>query len=163
MQIEAQFARFQEVLRAVRDIRGRQNVPPRKPIEFSVRCDGGRGRVVAAHGALFHVDGCRPSHRLGPRRPAAAARANVSVPGMEVFVDLADLIDVAAEQERNQQLVVKLDGLIVAKRKKLENQNFVARAPAAVVEGERAALKELEDQQRGGRGRFAAACGGGVR
>ena len=65
---------------------------------------------------------------------------------MEVFVDLADLIDVGAELERKKQEIIRLEGLITAKRKKLENANFVQRAPAAVVQGERAALKDLEDQ-----------------
>ena len=37
--IEARFARFQEVLRAVRDIRNRQGVPQRTQIDFAVRCD----------------------------------------------------------------------------------------------------------------------------
>ena len=66
---------------------------------------------------------------------------------MEVFVDLADLIDVAAEIQRNEQEMAKLDGLIAAKRKKLENQSFVDRAPAAVVQGERDSLKDLEEQR----------------
>ncbi len=35
-EIEAQFAQFQQVLRAIRDIRMRQNVPPKTRIEFSV-------------------------------------------------------------------------------------------------------------------------------
>jgi len=37
--IEAQFARFQEVLRAVRDIRARQGVAPKTPLSFYVRCE----------------------------------------------------------------------------------------------------------------------------
>ncbi len=37
--IEAQFARFQEVLRAVRDIRARQGVAPKTVLKFAVRCD----------------------------------------------------------------------------------------------------------------------------
>ena len=52
-EIEAHFARFQEVLRAVRDIRARQNVPPKTPLAFSVRCDAADGRAAAADGAVF--------------------------------------------------------------------------------------------------------------
>ena len=41
---------------------------------------------------------------LGPGRvEAPPLSANVALPGMEVFVDLADLIDVAAERQRKQQ------------------------------------------------------------
>ena len=66
---------------------------------------------------------------------------------MEIFVDLSDLIDVGAERKRKEEEKAKLDGLIAAKRKKLENKNFVDRAPAAVVQGERDSLKNLEDRR----------------
>ena len=44
--IEAQFARFQEVLRSVREIRARQNVAPKKEISFSVRCDAATAELL---------------------------------------------------------------------------------------------------------------------
>ena len=145
-QIEARFARFQEVLRAVRDIRGRQNVPPRKQIDFAVRCDADTAELLQPMEPYFiSMTAARPT-AWGPQVAAPKLSANVALTGMEVFVDLADLIDVDAEVERKKQEVVRLEGLISAKRKKLDNANFVQRAPAAVVEGERAALKDLEDQ-----------------
>jgi valyl-tRNA synthetase len=146
-EIEARFARFQEVLRAVRDIRGRQNVPPRKQIDFAVRCDAATAELLRPMQAYFlSMAAARPT-AWGPQAAAPAWSADVALSGMEVFVDLADLIDIPAEIQRKRQEVAKLDGLIVAKRKKLENQNFLARAPAAVVESERSSLKELVDQQ----------------
>src|SRR5690606_37799345 len=36
--IETQFADFQAVLGAVRELRMGQNIAPREPVEFSVRC-----------------------------------------------------------------------------------------------------------------------------
>ncbi len=78
---------------------------------------------------------------------APALSANVALPGMEIFVDLSDLIDVAAERQRKEQDLAKLDGLIAAKRKKLENKSFVDRAPPAVVQGERDGLADLESQR----------------
>ncbi len=38
-QIEVRFAQFQEVLKGLRDIRSRQNIPPKARLHFSVRCD----------------------------------------------------------------------------------------------------------------------------
>ena len=63
---------------------------------------------------------------------------------MEVFVDLAELIDVEAEIAKKRQELAKLEQLIAAKRKKLDNESFTSRAPAAVVQKERDALAELE-------------------
>ena len=83
---------------------------------------------------------------IGPDVTAPAFSANVTLSGMEVFVDLADLIDVPAEIARKKQEVEKLVGFIAAKEKKLTNANFVARAPADVVQKERDSLKDLQDQ-----------------
>ena len=146
-QIEARFARFQDVLRAVRDIRGRQNVPPKTQLEFSVRCDAETALLLRPMEPYFlSMAGARPV-AWGPEVEAPALGANVALSGMEIFVDLANLIDVAAEIERKQQEKARLVGFIAAKRKKLENKSFVERAPAAVVQGERDSLKDLEDQQ----------------
>ena len=65
---------------------------------------------------------------------------------MDVYVDLADLIDVPAEIARKKQEVEKLTGFIAAKEKKLLNESFVDRAPAEVVQKERDSLKDLQDQ-----------------
>jgi valyl-tRNA synthetase len=146
-EIEARFARFQEVLRAVRDIRGRQNVPPRKEIEFSVRCDAATADLLRPMESYFPAMAAARPTAWGPDVQSPALAANVALPGLEVFVDLAGLIDVAAEIQRNQQELTRLDGLVAAKQKKLENKNFVDRAPAAVVQGERDSLKDLEDQR----------------
>jgi valyl-tRNA synthetase len=145
-EIEARFARFQEVLRAVREVRNRQNVPQRKQISFAVRCDAATADLLMPMEPYFvSMADARPTG-WGPEVAAPKLSANVTLAGMQVFVDLADLIDVEAEVARKQQDEVRLVGLIAAKRKKLENANFVERAPAAVVQGERAALKDLEDQ-----------------
>ncbi len=146
-QIEARFSRFQEVLRAVRDIRSRQNVPPKTKIDFSVRCDGEVAELLSPMEPYFaSMAGARPT-AWGRDVQAPALSASVTLPGMEIFVDLAELIDVEAEIVRKRQELEKLDKLIAAKRKKLENKNFIERAPEAVVQKERDGVVELEEQR----------------
>jgi valyl-tRNA synthetase len=145
-QIEARFGRFQEVLHAVRDIRGRQNVPPRKEIEFAVRCDAATADLLRPMEPYFQAMAAARPIGWGPEVAAPALSANVALPGLEVFVDLAGLIDTAAEIQRTEREMARLEGLIAAKRKKLENKNFVERAPAAVVQAERDGLRDLEAQ-----------------
>jgi len=144
--IEAQFARFQEVLRAVREIRTRQNVPPKKRIEFAVRCDAPTASLLGPMGPYFESMAGARCRGLGPQVAAPAMSANVSLAGMEIYVDLAGLIDVEAEIARKRDDLAKVESRIAAQEKKLANPSFLQRAPAAVVEKERAALAALEGQ-----------------
>jgi len=146
-QIEARFSLFQGVLRAVRDIRSRQNVPPKTRIEFSVRCDDATAALLAPMEPYFPAMAGARATGWGPAVEPPALSANVVFSGMEVFVDLAELIDVEAEIARKQQEKEKFEGLIAAKEKKLTNSNFIDRAPPEVVQKERDSLKELQDQQ----------------
>ena len=53
VEIEARFARFQELLRAIREVRSRQNVPPKKRIEFAVRCDAATAALLRPMESYF--------------------------------------------------------------------------------------------------------------
>ena len=82
----------------------------------------------------------------GPEVAAFDTGATKVVGGAEVHVDLKDFIDVDAEKTRLEKLQEKLVKGIAGKEKKLSNENFVARAPAEVVEQEKAALIELQSE-----------------
>jgi len=142
-EIEAQFAQFQQVLRAIRDIRMRQNVPPKTRLEFSVRCARDTEKLLQPMEPYFSSMTGATSTDWGPDVNPPALSANVTLPGMEVYVDLAGLIDVEAEITRKKQEMHKLSALISAKQMKLENKYFVDRAPAEVVQKERDSLSEL--------------------
>ena len=145
--IEAQFAQFQEVLRAVREIRSRQNVDSKREIDFMVRCDSATAELLLPMEPYFLSMASARAAGCGPDVEPPALSANVTVPGLEVFVDLAELIDVEAEISRKEKDLEKLDTLVAAKRKKLSNEKFVSRAPEAVVQKERDGLRELEQQR----------------
>jgi valyl-tRNA synthetase len=64
--------------------------------------------------------------------------------GCDLFVDLADLIDVGAEITRLTRENEKTAGFIAAKQAKLADAKFAAKAPPAVVAKEREQLADLE-------------------
>ena len=81
---------------------------------------------------------------LGPDAAAAPGAATASAMGCDLFVDLADLIDVGAEITRLTKENEKTAGFIAAKQAKLADEKFAAKAPPAVVAKEREQLAELE-------------------
>ena len=60
------------------------------------------------------------------------------IEGAEILVPLEELVDISAEIERLEKEQKKLEGEVTRVEKKLSNQGFVSKAPAAVVEEERA-------------------------
>jgi valyl-tRNA synthetase len=63
--------------------------------------------------------------------------ASAMVEKMELFIPLEGLIDLAKEVERLENEIKATEGYLKAVEGKLANQNFVDRAPEAVVTKER--------------------------
>jgi valyl-tRNA synthetase len=145
-EIEAQFARFQAVLGALREIRSRQNIPPKSTIEFGVRCDTATEQLLQPMAPYFESMANAVATGWGSNVTPPTTHAAVTLPIAEVFVDLTDFIDVAAEIARNEKLVQKLRSQIEGKEKKLTTASFVERAPADVVQREREGLVQLQEQ-----------------
>ncbi len=84
----------------------------------------------------------------GADEPAGATLV-AQIGDQRVLVPVAGLIDIEAELKRLDKEIVRVDTEIKKCRGKLGNDNFVANAPAAVVEQERARLVEWQGQLDG--------------
>ena len=68
--------------------------------------------------------------------------------GGEIYLPLEDLIDISKELERLGKEKERLEGEIARVSGKLANESFVSRAPAAVVDQERAKLAKYEEMHK---------------
>ncbi len=153
--IESQFAVFAGVLRGVRDIRMRQNVPPREVMTLSIRCEPAAAAVLEPFRPYFKSMANAELQDCGPDVTAPPAcgsfRHTSAVEGLgtlsfEGFVDLAAFINFDKEIARLEKESQRLSGQIEGKRRKLANAGFVAKAPPEVVQQERERLAEAEQQ-----------------
>jgi valyl-tRNA synthetase len=144
--IETRFARFQQVLGAVNEIRNRQNIAMKIAIEFTIRCDPHTAELLLPMAANFKKMTNAGLTDAGAHVTAPATNATSSLPGLEIFVDMRDLIDEEAEKVRLQKEEQKLLEHIRAKEGKLSNESFTSRAPAEVVAKERESLRQLKEQ-----------------
>jgi len=143
---ERQFGTFLAVVGAIREIRARQNVPPRTKVPAAIRTTADVADLLEPMGAAIESMATVELTELGPAAAGATGATTASVAGCDVFVDLADLVDVDAEIARLEKDNAKTEGFIKAKQAKLGNETFTARAPGAVVAAERAQLAELEER-----------------
>jgi valyl-tRNA synthetase len=152
---EAQFGSFLALVAAIREIRARQNVPPRTRVKVAIKAARDQADLLLPlHGALESMAVAELT-AVGPDAAGAPAAASATASGCEVFVDLAGLIDVEAEIAKLVKENEKTEGFIRAKQAKLADEKFAARAPEAVVAKERAQLAELEERLAKGQATLA--------
>jgi valyl-tRNA synthetase len=144
--LEQRFTALRSTLTAVNEVRSRQNIPPTKPIEFVVRCDGATAELLSPMADYFQSLANATATAWGPDVTPPPMHASGTLPGIEVLVDLEQHVDVPAEIARNKAQAEKLQALIRGKEKQLADERFVGRAPAQVVERERANLRQAQEQ-----------------
>jgi len=140
---ETRFAAVMDIVRAVRNIRTKMQIHPGVRLAALVRTDAARAKVLAETAALAQRLAGLEKVQAGPEITKPAHAAAEVVQGAEVYVPLEGLIDLEAEQKRLEERIAKEEALLSQILKKLENRSFVDRAPAEVVERERARAQEL--------------------
>jgi len=133
-----------EVISAIRTIRGEMEVAPSRSITVILSTSSHRAEELARlfEGkikALAKVSELTIGYNLSKPEDAAVQPAGK----FQVFVPLKGLVDVAEEEKRLLKEIAKLDKEIEQFSKKLENPSFVDRAPADIVEKEKAKLSEV--------------------
>ncbi len=141
---EELFALVQTIIVAVRNTRAEMNIAPGKTLALSLMTKNSTLRARLNP----YLENLKPLARLSTLNwtdtaPLQPQFATVEIKDITCFIDLAGLIDIAAEKDRLNKEKIKLEQEIAKCCTKLENPQFVDRAPAAVVEQEKARLAEF--------------------
>jgi valyl-tRNA synthetase len=143
LEIERRMALIQEVTVATRMLRATYNVPPSWSVPIEVRAgdDDKRGvlerhRDIVENGAKVTVTLLASGGHV-----AQSAKAVIGA-DVEVVMALAGLVDIEAEKGRIGKEIGKVDKDIAGLEKKLENADFLARAPEDVVAEQRGRLAD---------------------
>ena len=139
-----QFASLQEVIRSVRNIRAEMKVDLKKQVEVLVAAPAALLPVLKADQALMESLAKMKVTALAEKveKPQGAAQALAGE--VQIFLPLAGLLDPAVEKARLAREKEKAEGQLVAQLKKLENEAFVSKAPAKLIEAEKAKVTDLQ-------------------
>jgi valyl-tRNA synthetase len=132
-----------EFITGIRSIRSQMNIPPKKqlPVLLKNSTDIDQQRLKANRDFLSRLANLESIALLEGDAPASATAL---VGKMEILIPLEGLIDKQAELARLDKEIIKLDKIIKQSSGKLSNENYVAKAPADVVQKEREKLGEME-------------------
>lgn len=128
-----------DVIRAVRNIRAEVNVPMSKKVELIIKAGSEDVLGIITRNDNYIGRFCNTSSfdaGMNPQTPDKVMSAVVT--GAELLLPLSGLIDIEQEIIRLEKEVQTLNSEVERVEKKLSNQGFVAKAPAKVIEEERA-------------------------
>ena len=136
---------LQEIIRAIRNLRAEVKLPPQKMAPFmSLRLkDTSKTSLVDDNRDLVTLIAKVEKIELASLGDAKPPKSIATVTdGWELLFPVGSLMDVEREIERFQDELGKLESEMKRIRGKLENKNFVDKAPPEVVEKERAAMEQ---------------------
>ena len=140
---EQEMNRIMEAVRAIRNRRAEMNVPPSKKAKYY---------IATAHKDTFEKAG------IFMQRLASCSEAEIGdsfeiddavcivTTDAKIYIPLGELVDFEKEIARLNKEKEKVLKDLEFIDKKLNNENFVAKAPKAVVDGQREAAQKLRDK-----------------
>ena len=136
----------QEFIRTVRRIRGEMNIRPSLRIPVLAQNANPRERaLVDAHRRYLDSGGGLAGIDFLVEGETAPQAATALLGGMKLLIPLAGLIDIEAERIRLGREIERQARELKRSEGKLENTQFVAKAPSEVVARERVRASELSD------------------
>jgi len=137
-----------DIIRTVRNIRAEVNVPMSKKIELLLKPSGEDTLAILKRNEAYIQRFSNTSAleiRLDLATPDKAMTGIVT--GAELYLPLAGLIDIEQELIRLEKELQTLRGEVERIEKKLANEGFVAKAPAKVIEEEKAKMADYAEKR----------------
>ncbi len=136
---------LQEVIGAVRNIRGEMNVPPTKPARVIIRGSNGVSLdLIKQHETYFQhlarveaLECCRDIEK--PKKAASAV-----VQDLEIYVPLEGLIDLNVERARLEKEIQRLEDQLESLNLKLQSADFLKKAPEEIIAREKKKKADFE-------------------
>ena len=137
-----------EIIRAARNIRAEMKVPLGKKADIVLIAEPTLLKDIEENADYLRQLAQASTLKFQPTGtppPNQAAKAHVR--GVDIYLPLAGLIDIEKETARLQKEITACQNELNRLSAKLNNAAFTAKAPAEVVEKERAKLAELEEKK----------------
>ena len=145
---EKKMAVICDAIKSVRNIRTEMNVPPSRRASMIIVTDN---KELFESGIAFYekLAGAKDVTVTDSETGVPDGAVSVIVEGAKIFMPMDELIDTEKEKERLTKEKERLESEIDRVEKKLSNQGFVAKAPAKLIEEEKAKgikYKEMYDK-----------------
>ena len=136
-----------EMIRVIRNLRTEMNVGPSKRTRMMFVANQGWGETLTASDMYFRrLAGASETVVIAESELGTEKTVSAVTEAATIYIPLGDLVDFDKEIARLQKEIENLQKEIARANGKLNNAGFVAKAPAALVEQEKA--KQVLNQQK---------------
>ena len=129
-----------QIVSGVRMVRNQKNIPPKEQMTLHTI---GKNNFEAYNDVISKMANLKAIEVVAEK---SADESSFMVGTEEFAVPVGDMIDVAAELEKQEAQLKHLEGFLMGIKKKLSNEKFVANAPEAVVALERKKQSDSEEK-----------------
>ncbi len=146
-QDEAKMRLIMDAVRSIRNTRAEMNVPPSRRAKAIFVVGGQTEADTIKEASLFfeRLAGTKEVCVQFDKEGVPADAVGMVIAGAEIFMPLDELIDMEKEIERLEKEKANLEGELKRVEGKLSNEGFVAKAPAKVIEEEKAKQQKYKD------------------
>lgn len=136
-------------IQAIRNRRAEMNVPPSRKAKVYIQTED--METFSEKSAVFFIKLASASEVEVCRayKGELSKAVQIVTDKAHIFIPLADMIDLDKERQRLEKERTSAEAEIERVKNKLSNENFVSRAPEAVVNAERVKLAKYEDKLTG--------------
>ena len=143
---EEEISLIKEAVRSIRNVRSEMNVPPSRKAQVFVVSENEKVLDIFNRGKVFFATLASASEVVMQKDKEGIDEDAVSavIPETVLYLSLAELVDFEKEIERLTKEKAKLQSEVDRVVKKLSNEGFVAKAPAKLIEEEKAKQAKYE-------------------
>jgi len=134
------FSYLQDIIRAIREVRAIRNIPPKQELVVTLKPQQEQNAFLKEH--VYLVKELAHAKQVTVDTKARRTAGSASILVVECQIYIHDIIDDKAEIARLKAALEQVEKEIAFSQKKLDNTNFVERAPQQVVNKQRQRLQE---------------------
>ena len=133
-------------IRNIRNVRSEMNVPPSKKAKvIIVPTEEKKEAMEAGKDYFVTLSSASEVEIVADETNIPEDAVSVVIDGVKIFIPLDELVDFAKEIERLSKEKAKLESEIKRVNGKLSNEGFVAKAPEALINAEKAKKEKFEE------------------
>ncbi len=144
--IEKKVIFIQNVIKTIRNIKAEMNIALTKNVDLFIRVVDNKKEKLLQESLsyirnLAHINTMQIGNSI--EKPEYSATGVLE--DIEIFIPLRNVIDIEEEVKRLEKRLTKVEKEIVTINKKLNNSDFIQKAPKAIIDKVREKKKELAD------------------